>query len=198
MNPWDQRYSAPEYFYGSEPNDFLVEQSHRIPVGGSVLCLAEGEGRNAVYLAQQGYAVTGVDGSSVGLEKAQRLASERGVSITTVVSDLAAYDMGTTRWDAIVSIWCHLPQPLRTQVHQRAVEALRPGGVLILEAYNPNQLEYKTGGPPTVDLLMTVDDLRTEFAGLNLEIAHEIVRDVREGAGHHGMSAVTQVVGVKA
>ncbi len=196
-NPWDDRYSRSEFFYGSEPNDFLVEQSGTIPVGGSVLCLAEGEGRNAVYLAQQGFKVTGVDGSAVGLEKAQRLAAERGVQIQTVVSDLADYDMGVACWDAIVSIWCHLPQPLRTAVHQQAVRALRPGGVFILEAYNPEQLTYKTGGPPTVDLLMTVQDLRNELAGLDLTIAQEVVRDVHEGAGHDGPSAVTQILGVK-
>lgn len=196
-NPWDDRYSRSEFFYGSEPNDFLVEQSGTIPVGGSVLCLAEGEGRNAVYLAQQGLKVTGVDGSAVGLAKAQQLAAERGVQIQTVVSDLADYDMGVACWDAIVSIWCHLPQPLRTTVHQRVVQALRPGGVFILEAYNPDQLTYKTGGPPTVELLMTVSDLRHELAGLEFQIAHEVVRDVHEGAGHDGPSAVTQILGVK-
>lgn len=196
-NPWDDRYSRSEFFYGSEPNDFLVEQSGTIPVGGSVLCLAEGEGRNAVYLAQQGLKVTGVDGSAVGLAKAQQLAAERGVQIQTVVSDLADYDMGVACWDAIVSIWCHLPQPLRTTVHQRVVQALRPGGVFILEAYNPDQLTYKTGGPPTVELLMTVSDLRHELAGLEFQIAQEVVRDVHEGAGHDGPSAVTQILGVK-
>lgn len=197
MNPWDERYAHEAFFYGAEPNDFLVQQCHRIPAGGSVLCLAEGEGRNAVYLAQQGFTVTGVDSSAVGLEKAQRLAHERGVRIHTVVADLADYEMGTNAWDAIVSIWCHLPQPLRSGVHQRAVQALRPGGVLILEAYHPEQLTYKTGGPPVVELLMTVEDLRKEFQGLDLHIAQEIIRDVREGRGHHGMSAVTQILGVK-
>lgn len=194
---WDERYSAEGFFYGTDPNDFLKLQAARIQPGGKVLCLAEGEGRNAVYLASKGFAVTGVDGSAQGFEKLKVLAAKAGVNVHTVVRDLADYDMGQRQWDAIVSIWCHLPQPLRSIVHKRVVSALRPGGVFILEAYTPRQLQFKTGGPPTIDMLMAPDALRTELAGLRFEIVQEVDREIHEGRGHEGKSAVVQLVARK-
>ncbi len=192
---WDERYSQPGFSYGTEPNDFLVATAARyLPPNGEVLCLAEGEGRNAVFLAGLGFHVTGVDGSSVGLTKAQALASERGLHIHTVVADLADFDLGVERWDGIVSIWCHLPSALRARVHRSVVAALRPGGALLLEAYTPKQLELKTGGPPTLDMLMTLPALREELSGLELLVGEEKLREVREGAYHAGKSAVVQVV----
>lgn len=162
-----------------------------------MLCLAEGEGRNAVWLAQQGLNVTGVDGSAVGLGKAQELATQRGVKITTEVADLADYDLGTERWDAIVSIWCHLPPTLRADVHQRVVRALRPGGIFIVESYTPRQLEYKTGGPPVAEMMMSADILRRELSGVEFLHLVECDREVREGRGHHGPSAVVQCIARK-
>ena len=106
---WDKRYGDAEYAFGTEPNDFLRDEMGRIPSGGNVLCLADGEGRNGVYLAEQGYTVCSVDLSKVGLEKANRLAVQRGVSIETVVADLAEYAVGEARWDGIVSIFCRPP-----------------------------------------------------------------------------------------
>jgi len=197
MNPWDERYAGTEYFYGSEPNDFLAAEAHRISAGGRVLCLAEGEGRNAVFLATKGFDVTGVDGSAVGLEKAHQLARNHGVEITTTVADLRDYDLGEGAWDGIVSIWCHVPPDLRGDLHARVARALKPGGVLILEAYHPRQLEYKTGGPPVPELMMTVEQLREELSALDLVVAQEIDRDVHEGRGHEGPSAVTQVIAVR-
>ena len=197
MNPWDERYAGDEFFYGSAPNDFLAAEAHRCVPGGRVLCLAEGEGRNAVYLAQQGFAVTGVDGSAVGLEKAHQLARNNNVEIATEVADLADYDLGEGTWDGIVSIWAHVPPELRSDLHARVVRALKPGGVFILEAYHPRQLEFKTGGPPVADLMMTVEQLTDELKGLDLVVAQEIDRDVHEGRGHHGPSAVTQIIGVR-
>ena len=197
MNPWDERYAGTEYFYGSEPNDFLAAEAHRISAGGRVLCLAEGEGRNAVFLAKEGFEVTGVDGSAVGLEKAHQLARNHGVEITTTVADLRDYDLGEGAWDGIVSIWCHVPPDLRGDLHARVARALKPGGVLILEAYHPRQLEYNTGGPPVAELMMTVEQLRDELSALDLVVAQEIDRDVHEGRGHEGPSAVTQVIAVR-
>ena len=162
---WDQRYSGQAYAYGTEPNAFLVAMAPRLPTG-RVLCLGEGEGRNAVWLASQGYDVTAVDASRVGLQKAQRLAAERGVTITTVHSDLADYDIEPGNWDGIVSVFCHLPPELRAAVHRRCVAGLCSGGVMLLEAYTPGQLVHGTGGPPTVELMMDSEILRKEFAGL--------------------------------
>ncbi len=194
---WDERYAEPELAYGDAPNDFLREVASRIPAGGTVLCLAEGQGRNAVYLAEQGFEVTAVDASKVGMERAQKLAQERGVKITTIAADLAEYPIDAGMWDGIVSIFGHLPPPLRARVHRDAVAGLRPGGVLILEAYTPRQLEFKTGGPPVTDLLMTLDVLRGELEGMQLEIARELDRDVHEGKYHAGRAAVVQILGVK-
>ncbi|NNG15837.1 MAG: class I SAM-dependent methyltransferase [Gemmatimonadales bacterium] len=193
---WDERYGKPGFAYGTAPNAFLTSVAGRIPIG-KVLSLGEGEGRNAVYLATYGHEVVAVDGSAVGLAKAERLAEERGVTITTVVSDLADFVVGPGQWDGIVSIFCHVPPPLRARVHAAVVRGLKPGGVFILEAYTPAQLEYGTGGPPTADLMVSVSELREELDGLELVHACELKRTVYEGRGHTGLSAVVQVVGVR-
>ena len=195
-NPWDQRYAGDDFVYGTEPNDFLGENAHRI-LPGRVLCLGEGEGRNAVFLAGLGHRVTAVDGSKTGLEKAKRLAASRGVDIETVHVELADFAIVPDAWDAIVSIFCHLPTALRARVHSAAVHGLKKGGVFLLEGYAPDQLEFGTGGPPVLDLLMNLDDLRGELDGLRLDHACEVVRDVREGRLHTGRGAVVQIIGVK-
>lgn len=194
FTPWDERYSAEGFFYGSEPNDFLRSQAGRIRPRGDVLCLAEGEGRNAVFLAAQGLNVTAVDGAQAGLTKLKSLAAQKHTSVETVCADLADFDMGLEKWDAIVSVWCHLPQALRADVHARVVKALKPGGVFILEAYTPRQLQFKTGGPPVVELLMTLEALKTELAGMDFLHGTEIDRMIHEGRGHEGQSAVVQIV----
>jgi len=193
---WDVRYSDTEYVYGTAPNEFLVSVADQIP-RGKVLSLAEGEGRNAVYLAELGCKVLGVDASAVGLSKAQRLAEERGVTIETRVADLTDFHIEPDSWDAIISIFCHLPSGIRSSVHHKVVAALRPGGVFVLEAYTPTQLKLKTGGPPTADMLMTLNLLRTELAGLRFVHARELERDIVEGKFHTGRGAVVQVVAIK-
>lgn len=197
---WDQRYSEEGFAYGAAPNDFIKEQFAHIPTGGRVLCLAEGEGRNAVFLAKQGYQVTAVDQSSVGLEKAQRLADENGVTITTVVADLAGYDLDSNVWDGIVSISAHVPAELRKSVHQRAVSSLKKDGVFILEAYTPRHHEIGgVGGPPASQpaMMMTLSGLKQELSGLEFIIGVELDRYISEGKYHNGESAVVQVVAKK-
>jgi SAM-dependent methyltransferase len=193
---WDQRYSADEYIYGKDPNEFLANAVGNIPKG-KVLCVAEGEGRNAVFLAEHGYEVVAVDSSSVGLGKAAKLAQDRGVSIQTIVCDLAHFDIDPQSWDGVVSIFAHVPPQVRRQLHKRIVSGLRPGGVLILEAYRPDQLKYKTGGPPTAEFMMTLESLEEELQGLNFEYAVELDRDVVEGKFHTGKGAVVQIIGQK-
>lgn len=200
MDPsfWNERYGGDAgYFYGTKPNSFLATVAAQIPPG-PVLCLAEGEGRNAVHLASLGHAVTAVDQSTAGLAKAQRLAANRGVPLTTVAADLAAYAIEADRWTGIVSIFAHLPQPLRRNLHAAVVHGLRPGGVFILEAYTPAQLAFGTGGPKDPALLMRLEDLRHELTGLELLVAQETEREVREGSGHTGRAAVVQIVGRRA
>lgn len=196
MRNWDERFSTPAYVYGTEPNDFLRANAHRLPAG-PVLCLGDGEGRNGVHLATLGHAVTSVDGSAVGLEKARRLAASRGVALHTVHADLADYLVDAGSWAGIVSIFCHLPRDLRARVHAAVVRGLAPGGVYLLEAYTPRQLALGTGGPPSVEYLMEPGDLEAELAGLRLERCEELRRPVVEGLVHTGEAAVVQVVGVK-
>lgn len=193
---WDQRFSEPGFAYGSEPNDFLVQHAGRLRPASRVLCLAEGEGRNAVYLAGLGHRVTAVDISSVGLAKARALAETLGLSLETVHADLAEQDLGSG-WDAIVAIWAHLPPPVRVAVHRRVVQALAPGGLYLLEAYSPEQLQWKTGGPPLVEMLYDLALLRQDLDGLIFEHAWSGTREIHEGKYHQGMSATVQVVARK-
>ena len=192
---WNQRYNTDAYVYGTEPNEFLKQQVDKLPQG-KILCLADGEGRNSVYLATLGYDVTAVDSSEVGLAKAQKLAAEKGVTITTQVADLADYDLGQGQWQGIVSIFCHLPPPLRKQVHGNINAALADDGVFLLEAYTPEQLQHGTGGPPNAAMMMTAAELPTELAGLNIDSCNELEREVLEGEGHSGTGAVVQLIGV--
>ncbi|AGC47055.1 thiopurine S-methyltransferase [Myxococcus stipitatus DSM 14675] len=194
---WNERYSDAFASYGTEPNDFLREVAARIPEG-PVLCLAEGEGRNAVFVARRGHAVTAVDLSEVGLANAAKLASERGVVLTTVLADLGAYDLGEARWAGIVSIWAHVPPEVRARLHAACVRALRPGGAFVLEAYTPRQLGRPgKGGPSDASLLMTPEGLREELAGLRLERCVEVDREVSEGRFHLGPSTTVQVLAFK-
>jgi SAM-dependent methyltransferase len=190
---WDRRYSEPGYAYGTEPNDFLVSVVDRIP-HGRALCIGEGEGRNAVHLAQSGFEVTAVDASAVGLGKAEQLAERHGVEISTVVSDLADFTIEPGAWEAVVSIFCHLPPAVRSAVHPAVVNGLAPGGALVLEAFTPRQLELATGGPPSRELMMELGALQIEFAGLRLAVAREIEREVIEGRYHTGAAAVVQML----
>lgn len=190
---WDERYAQPGFAFGSAPNDFLVSVAARIP-RGRVLCLAEGEGRNAVYLAGLGHEVLAVDQSRVGLAKARALAETRGVRIATEVADLGEYRIPPGAFDGVVSIFAHLPPGPRLRLHAQVVAGLRPGGVVAVEAYRPEQLGRGTGGPPTPDRFPTLAALRRELAGLRIEIAREIERDVLEGRYHTGRAAVVQLL----
>ena len=201
---WDARYGAKAdgFYYGTSPNDFLREQEPRLPRGARVLCLAEGEGRNAVFLAQCGHRVASVDLSTVGVQKTLALAARSGVTVEATVGDLAGFTIEPSSWDAIVSIWAHVPHPLRRAVHAAVSAGLKPGGVLIFESYSPRQLELvkagsSKGGPGSADLLATLADVTAELAGLVVSDAAERDRDVQEGEGHAGLSAVTQLVATR-
>ena len=194
---WDERYSEPGYTYGTEPNDFLVSVAETIKPGGRILCLAEGEGRNAVYLASLGYEVIGVDGSEVGLRKAQALAAERGVTIATIHANLGTFEIGPEQWDGIIACYCHVPSAIRIPLHRAAVRGLKPGGVFVLEAFSQEQLAYDTGGPQSLDMLMSLYDVKQELAGLEFRHAVQLEREVREGSRHTGLASVIQIVGIK-
>ncbi len=193
---WNERFSAPDYVYGTAPNEFIAEIADRIPAG-PVLCLAEGEGRNAVFLAGRGHDVTAVDQSAAGLAKARRLAEKHGRVVRAVEADLSAFRIEPGSWAGIITTFGHLPTALRREVYAAAARGLIDGGVFALEAYTPAQLRYNTGGPRDLDLLMTADALRAELADLEFEILREIERDVIEGPTHTGRGAVVQVLARK-
>lgn len=194
---WDARYAGDDYAYGTEPNDFLVAQAPLLPAGMPVLCLADGEGRNGVWLASRGFAVTSVDVSRQGLEKARALARRAGVAIETVQADVTRYDLGKERWGAIVSIFLHLPQRARAALHAHCAQALAPGGVFVYEAYGKRQPEYRTGGPPEPALLARLEDVVGELAGCEIVHRFDGVRAVHEGRHHHGDAHVIQVLARK-
>ena len=193
---WDQRYDTDDYRFGTQPNRFLVDCAAGLKPGRA-LSLGEGEGRNAVYLAQLGFTVTAVDSSSVGLTKAQRLARERGVAITTLTANLNDFVIQPAAWDVILNFFCHLPQPERIPLHRRVVDGLKPGGAYILEIFAPGQLELLTGGPSTRDLLVSLEDARRELTGLDLRIARELIRHEEDDDPATKPLAVLQVLAVK-
>lgn len=193
---WDQRYAEPGYKYGVEPNAFLVEQAHRLVPGGCVLLPGDGEGRNSVWLALLGHNVLAVDSSAVGLEKARRLAAERGAQIGTLQADLADWVPAPASADAVVMTFVHLPSSIRRTVHRRLAEALAPGGWMIIEAFDRTQLGRRSGGPKDADMLYPLELLREDFAGLLDEAfawAGETMLD--EGPGHRGAALVVRYVG---
>lgn len=200
---WDERYSDTDYVYGTTPNAFLAGVVGHIKCDSNhsqrakVLSLGEGEGRNAVFLAEHGCVVTAVDASRVGLSKAEKLAKARGVVVKVIHSDLAHLEIEPGAWDCIVSIFCHVPSQLRKALHRKVVNGLRPGGVFVLEAYTPSQLALKTGGPQDVDMTMTLKQLEAELDGLVFEHAQELEREVVEGKFHTGKGAVVQIIARK-
>ena len=199
MNHWDQAYSDVEgYKYGEQPNAFLKEQAHRIPPRARVLLPGDGEGRNGVWLAEQGHQVCALDNSAVGLAKAEALAHRRQVTLQTVLVDLADWQPEPASADAVVLTYLHLPPPLRTPVMHKLVQALKPGGVLLLEAFHPRQLQYSSGGPKNEAMLYTLDMLRGNLAaGMQELLASESETLLDEGPGHQGPAYVTRWIGQK-
>jgi SAM-dependent methyltransferase len=193
---WDERYSPAEYFYGKNPNDFLRVAAALIPKGSQVLCLAEGEGRNAVFLAELGLKVSAVDFSVVGKEKALALAASKNVSLEYIVADLNEF-VFPRKYDAVISIWCHLPQELRKKIHQQSENGLVSSGLFILEAYNPKQLEYKTGGPANIEMLYKENEVKSDFLNMDWILSQNTEKNISEGAGHLGMSSTLQLIGKK-
>lgn len=191
---WNERYSEEGYVYGEAPNDFLEEQVHLFREKGNILCLADGEGRNGVFLAAKGFHVVSVDQSEIGRQKALALAEKNSVSIKYDIGDLNDYDMGQDEWDGIVSIFAHTPSPVRARVLKAVKTALKPGGIFLLEGYNAKQLEYNTGGPKDPDMLYSLDELKAAFDDCTILHAGNIERNIQESAYHWGISSVVQFI----
>jgi hypothetical protein len=196
MNFWDQRFAEPGFKYGTEPNAFLRDQAHRLLPASQVLVPGDGEGRNGVWLATQGHAVTSVDNSAVGLQKAQSLAASRGVVLRTELVDLADWQPAEASFDTLVLIFTHLPATFRQTAHRRLAKGLRSGAWVVLEAFHPAQLGYTSGGPKDVDMLYTPEQLSADFERL----IHPVLTwqgeiTLAEGPGHQGLAHVTRWVG---
>lgn len=195
---WDERYKNPDYVFGETPNDFLAHRHTLIPKDSKVLVLGDGEGRNGVFLARKRCKVTSVDASAVGLEKARALAAKHKVSIETIEAYLPNIDIEKGTWDAVVLIFLHLPDGERQAVHQLAIDALRPGGLLILEAFTPEQLGKPSGGPKSADFMYTAELLRSDFSGaMDIEGLAEVETILHEGPGHEGPASVVRLIASK-
>jgi len=191
---WNIRYAEPGFAYGTEPNAFLISQKKLLKPGLKALAVADGEGRNGVWLAQQGLEVLSVDASDVGLRKAQQLAADRGVKLRTERVDLTVWSWPEQEFDVVAAIFVHFPPEVRARMHRHMFEALTPGGVLILEAFTPAQLSYKSGGPPVLEMLYTTEMLRIDFAGAEILQIEECITDLEEGKYHRGPGAVVRLV----
>lgn len=203
---WNERYGRADYHFGTEPNAWLARHAHVWAQGQRVLCVADGEGRNGVWLAQRGLRVEAFDVAEAGLAKARRLAAERGVSVDLVLADVDGYAWPDApaagaedlRFDGVAAIFVQFAHPgLRARMFERIVRALRPGGRLVLQGYTPKQLEYRTGGPPQVEHLYAEPMLRAAFAALDIEVLEDYEAEITEGAGHRGRSALIGLVGRK-
>jgi SAM-dependent methyltransferase len=195
---WEKRFSVPEYVFGTEPNEFLKAQAHLLPKSGAVLSVADGEGRNGVWLAERGLDVLAIDWSPAALAKAQSLATQRGVVLRTQQADIVRWQWPVAQFDVVVAIFIQFLTPEeRHQVFAHMHAALMPGGLLLMEGYRPEQLNYKTGGPSEVENLYTRALLEAEFGGMSQLQITEHDSMMSEGARHIGMSALIDLVGRK-
>lgn len=190
-NSWHERFSADEYIYGKEPNQFVVEAACVLPKG-KVLCIAEGEGRNSVYLASLGHAVTAWDYAQAGLDKTQRLADEKEVTVKTELHDLADVEWEVEQWDAIVHIFGHLPMGVMERTFNGIRKALKQGGYYVSELYTKEQLHYGTGGPRVESMLVDPGILLDEFDGYFIKHFHVGEVNRVEGQLHTGTAHVVQ------
>jgi SAM-dependent methyltransferase len=195
---WEGRYSVPEYIFGTAPNYFLASCRSLLPKSGKALVIADGEGRNGVWLAEQGLDVLSIDFSPAAQRKAAALAKQRGARVAIVQADVHAWDYPDAEYDVVVEIFTQFSTPAERAVKWAGMRrALKPGGLLILQGYTPKQLDYGTGGPKQLDHLYTRAMLEQAFAGFrDVEIVEEEV-EMHEGAAHGGMSAVINMTARK-
>jgi 2-polyprenyl-3-methyl-5-hydroxy-6-metoxy-1,4-benzoquinol methylase len=193
---WNERYAETAYAYGQEANDFLKAQ--QIGSDLKVLCLAEGEGRNGVYLAGLGNDVTCIDYSEEGLKKTSQLAAQNGVEVSCICADLGEINLVENSWDVIVAIFAHFPTPVKSHIWPQIFSALKPGGKLIMEVYDQEQLRFGTGGPQHPELLYSKEELQELLVGAyQIFQIDKVYREVQEGTYHNGASATIQVLATK-
>jgi len=195
-NFWNERYSEKDYAYGEEANMFFAEQISNL-LAGNMFLPAEGEGRNAVYAASLGWKVSAFDTSDAGKSKALLLADKKGVTIDYKVDDAVSIFYPDNNADVVAFIFAHFPPSVRKKIHLKAIQWLKPGGKIILEAFNPNQLNNHSGGPKELSMLYTEEMIRNDFEGLDIEILQSVRTRLNEGKYHEGIADVIQFVGTK-
>jgi SAM-dependent methyltransferase len=191
---WDQRFAQAEPVYGENPNAYLRAQAHRLVPGCKVLVPGDGYGRNGIWLARQGLRVSTVDLSPVGVERARKSAQTAGLAISIEEADLATWTWPVGEFDAVASIFLHLPPEVHQQIHAQMLGALKPAGLLIIEAFTPAQLQHSSGGPKQLELLYTAEILRKDFAMAEVLELLEVEIDLDEGRLHRGRAAVVHGV----
>jgi len=195
---WDERYKGGDFAFGTEPNSFLASQAHLFKPGQSVLVPGDGEGRNGVWLAKQGLSVDTVDVSPLGVAKARKHAEASGVSTNAQLADLLTWSWPQAQYDIVAAIYVHFFDEDRPRMHRAMLDALKPGGTLILEAYRPEQIEFKkihqSGGPGTPDMLYSAEKLRNDFNGAPIDMLEELVAELSEGTRHRGLAAIVRAV----
>ena len=194
---WDKRFSTPTYVFGEEPNAFLVSQAALLGKGHA-LALADGEGRNSVWLAKQGFTVDAFDFSAPAIVKAQALADKHKVRVNFSCSAWQDFDWQAARYDLVAGIFFQFAAPEeRAVLFEKIKDSLKPGGVLVIQGYGKNQLTYKTGGPDKLEHLYDEDLLPQAFAGFEIQVCETYETTIQEGAGHSGMSALVGFVARK-
>lgn len=190
---WNERFSNEEFVYGKEPNSFFKEEVDKLEPG-RLLLIGEGEGRNAVYAASNGWDVYAFDWSEVGKRKAEKFAEERNVSINYKVQELQNFTPEENYYDAAAIIFVHLEEDLREKVHQKILNALKPGGVIIVEVYEKEQIKYNSGGPKSLDLLYSLEELFADFQDMNFQSFSKEIIELNESEKHQGRAAVIRLI----
>jgi len=195
---WNEKFSREGFLYGKEPNVFLASNEHLLSPKSKILMLGEGEGRTACYMALKGHITTALDASDVGLDKTRALAKEMGVDVETIHADLSDWQSEET-YDAVLTSFLHLPEPLRTDAFSHAIDILNSGGYFIGEFFSTRQLSRDSGGPKMTDLLYTLESLRTIFTREDIKIIklEECVDHLSEGSGHQGDAELIRIIAQK-
>jgi 2-polyprenyl-3-methyl-5-hydroxy-6-metoxy-1,4-benzoquinol methylase len=191
---WDERFEGDDYRYGIQPNPFLATQAGRLAPGSRVLSVGDGEGRNGVWLAEQGFAATSQDGSEVAQGKARKMAAERGVPLETVFSDLTTWEWPRDTFDGVACVFVHFRPETRQTVHHNMLAALKPGGLLIMEVFHTGQLALKTGGPPVMEMLYDAAMLRDDFQNADILLLEEARSHIPQDTFQRGEAALIRMV----
>ena len=192
MNPefWDARYRDNPDAYGEEPNAYLIQKSKLFNSGMKILAVGEGEGRNALWLSEKGYKVWMVDYSKVGLMKANERARSRNLDLKLICADLAIWPWPSRYFEVVFAIFLHLPPAIRSRIHDSMLQSLKPGGIIIMQNFHTDQLQYGSGGPKSLEMLYTADMLRSDFQNTRILDLDETVVTLHEGPFHEGAAAV--------